>query len=321
MPEGLPPSNAAHMFRLVCNESQAQAIVDAVVELFDMNDAAAATFELEPNTRDWSTSDWLVEVYLANPSDEEFIVNLIDQAAGPNAAKSVTFGLVAEQEWLANAAAGLEPVQAGRFIVHTSRDRKSVSANANCTPIEIDAALAFGTGHHGTTHGCLLMLDWILKRRRPSNILDIGTGTGVLAIAAARILRAPVACGDNDPISVATASENAKINKVAPWVRPVLANGLEHPALRNKAPFDLIFANILSKPLRALAPSIARASTLQTEIILSGLLARDVAGVVSTYGTQDFSLVRRIDIEGWATLLMRNGGSASRRLIEPPFDN
>lgn len=164
------------------------------------------------------------------------------------------------------------------------------------------------------------MFERLLKRRRPEKIIDIGTGTGVLAIAAALTLRTPVACGDNDPVSVETAKQNAAINNVGHWVRPVLASGLDHAALRAGIPYDLVFANILSRPLRALAPSIARASTLQTEIILSGLLARDVAGVVSAYGAQDFSLVSRIDIEGWATLLMRNGGTSSRRKSDPLFD-
>ncbi|MGE3245552.1 MAG: 50S ribosomal protein L11 methyltransferase, partial [Beijerinckiaceae bacterium] len=208
-------------------------------------------------------------------------------------------------------------VEAGRFLVHTSRDRATARKLTNRIAIEIDAALAFGTGHHGTTRGCLVMLDAILKQRRPVNVLDVGTGTGVLAIAAAKVLHKPIACGDIDPVSVATTIENAAINGVTPYIKPVTAPGLEHPALRSKRPYDLIFANILAKPLRGLAPSIAKASLPETEIVLSGLLAMDVPGVLAAYGAQDFSLVRRVDIEGWATLRMRMGGSKQR----PRFDD
>jgi ribosomal protein L11 methyltransferase len=156
------------------------------------------------------------------------------------------------------------------------------------------------------------MLDWLLKRRRPMAILDVGTGTGVLAIAAAKALRQKVAAGDIDPIAVEAARANAVLNGVAPWVFPVTAPGLEHPALRSGGPYDLVFANILAKPLRGLAPAIARASTIDADIVLSGLLSRDVPGVLSAYKAQGFQLARRIDIEGWATLLVRNGGASPR---------
>lgn len=316
MLEGLPPNNAAHRMQLICPEDKARDIANLVVEMFDMSEAASSAFELEPHTRNWKTGDWIVECYFAYAPDEDMIRNLVTSIGGVDLATKVEFSTIGESEWLENATAGLDPVDAGRFIVHTSRDRKSARARRNRIAIEIDAALAFGTGHHGTTRGCLLMLDAILKQRRPLNILDVGTGTGVLAIAAAKVLHQPIACGDIDPISVETTLENAALNGVSPWIKPVTAPGLEHPALRSKRPYDLIFANILAKPLRGLAPSIARASMLETEIVLSGLLAMDVPGVLSAYGAQGFSLVKRINLEGWATLLMRNGGTKSRRFDE-----
>jgi len=318
MQEGLPPNNAAHMLRVPCDAGQAHAIVDAIMELFDMAEAAAAAFELEPNTKDWRSGEWIVEAYFSDPPDEATIRSIVKNAAGEEAAAAATFSLVREQEWLDKALEGLEPVEAGRFIVHTSRDREKARALPGRIAIEIDAAQAFGTGHHGTTRGCLLMLDAILKRHRPRNIVDVGTGTGVLAIAAALALRQPVGCGDNDPVAVATACENARINNAAQWLKPVISDGLRHHDLRLNGPYDLIFANILARPLRALAPSIRAASHGTTDLVLSGLLAPDVAGVVSAYRTQGFALVRRIDLEGWATLLMRPGGTTRARLGYPP---
>ena len=222
----------------------------------------------------------------------------------------MVFSSIDSKDWIAASLEGLAPVRAGRFLVHGSHDRAAVRAND--IGIEIEAALAFGTGHHGTTRGCLTMLDYILKRRRPQAILDVGTGTGVLAIAAAKALRQKIAAGDIDVIAVEAARANAVLNGVAPWVFPVTAPGLEHPALRNDGPYDLVFANILARPLRALAPSIRIAASDEADVVLSGLLARDVPGVLTAYAAQGFRLAKRIDIEGWATLLVRNGGAAAR---------
>jgi ribosomal protein L11 methyltransferase len=204
-------------------------------------------------------------------------------------------------DWVAASLAGIAPVRAGRFLLHGEHDR--AIAAPNDLAVEIEAALAFGTGHHGTTRGCLIFLDAIAKRRRARKILDVGTGTGVLAIAAAKAFRRPVAAGDIDPVAVATAKVNARRNGVGAFVHIVQARGLDHPALRGD--YDLITANILAAPLRRLAPALARALTPGGEIILSGLLGRDVPGILSAYGTQHLRLVARLDIDGWATLLMR----------------
>jgi ribosomal protein L11 methyltransferase len=312
MLEGLPPNNAAHMMSLACPEEQARAIADLIVEMFDPAEAAASAFEREPNTKDWSSGEWLVEAYFGSAPDEDYVRSLVAAAAGDKAAKAAVFSSIESKDWIAASLEGLAPVRAGRFLVHGSHDRAAVRDND--IGIEIEAALAFGTGHHGTTRGCLVMLDWILKRRRPLAILDVGTGTGVLAIAAAKALRQRVAAGDIDAIATEAARANAILNGVAPWVHPVTAPGLEHPTLRSGGPYDLVFANILAKPLRGIAPSIARAATIDADVVLSGLLARDVPGVLSAYKAQGFQLARRIDIEGWATLLVRNGGAGPRLL-------
>ena len=204
-----------------------------------------------------------------------------------------------------NALSGLKPVRAGRILVHGAHDR--AHKRPNDISVEIEAALAFGTGHHGTTLGCLRALDQILKRRRPRQILDVGTGTGVLAIAAARLLRQAVASGDIDPVAVDTARVNAQRNGAGAFVRPVLAAGLRHPRLIGQ--YDLIFANILAKPLRLLAPAIAQAASFDAELVLSGLLSRDVPGVLAAYRAQNFFLAQRGDIDGWATLRLSRNGS------------
>jgi ribosomal protein L11 methyltransferase len=303
MIEGLPPNNAAYVMRLSCDEATARAVSDIIIETFDPADAAVAAFEETPATKDWNDGPWLVEAYFGEQPDEDNLRALIAAVAGENVSARISFGRVEERDWVASSLEGLKPVRAGRFIVHGAHSRGEVRDNE--IAIEIEAALAFGTGHHGTTRGCLLMLDRIARRRRPRSILDIGTGTGVLAIASAKLFKRTVHSGDIDKVSVATAGENAKRNGAGAFVDPVQARGAAHNALRRGAPFDLVFANILARPLRVMAPEIARLTETGAEIILSGLLARDAPGVIAAYRTQGMALVRRIVIEGWVTLLMQ----------------
>ncbi len=303
MLEGLPPNNAAYVLRLSCDEATARAVSDIIMESFDAAEAAVAAFEEAPNTADWNGGPWLVEAYFGAAPDEDNIRALIASVAGDEIAARVSFGRIDAKDWVASSLEGLKPVRAGRFIVHGSHSRGDVQVND--IAIEIDAALAFGTGHHGTTRGCLLMLDRVARRRRPRSILDIGTGTGVLAIAAAKLFKRPVQSCDIDPVSVATAAENARRNGAGAFVDPVQADGAAHDALRKCAPYDLVFANILARPLCGLAPQIAQLTDLGADIILSGLLARDVPGVLAAYRRQGVVLAQRLDLEGWATLLMQ----------------
>jgi ribosomal protein L11 methyltransferase len=311
MQEGLLPNNAAHVMRVTCDAAQARAIADILIESFDPAETAAAAFEVETPQASWhETPPWMVEVFFAEEPDQDFVRMLVANVASEDVAKAMVFDRVAQKDWVASALEGLKPVRAGRFLVHGSHDRGKVAAND--IGLEIEAALAFGTGHHGTTRGCLLMLDRILKQRRPRRILDVGSGTGVLAMAAARALRQTIAAGDIDPIAVDAARANALLNGAGPWVRPVVARGLEHPSLRNGGPYDLIMANILAKPLRLLAPSLCAQATWDADIVLSGLLARDVPGVLTAYRAGGFTLAARGDIEGWAALLLKRGGAAPR---------
>ncbi len=309
MLEGLPPNNAAHVMRLVTDETTAKRLSDIITETFDPAETAASAFEHEDDPaaeRTWQEKPWTAEIYFGFPPDEDAIRELVAHTIGFELAQKIEFGTVSQQDWVASSLSGLAPVQAGRFLVHGSHDREFVKPNL--ISVEIEAALAFGTGHHGTTRGCLLLLDGLLKHYSPKKVLDIGTGTGVLAIAAAKRLKQTVYAGDIDPIATQTARDNAVFNAAGMWLRPVTAKGIEHPAIRKNAPYDLVLANILQRPLIKLAPSIAKITSPSGYIILSGLLVRDVAGVISAYKTQGFALIARTDLEGWVALAMRRGG-------------
>jgi ribosomal protein L11 methyltransferase len=308
MLEGLPPNGATHVMRLSCDEGTARAVADIIVETFDPATTAAAAFEEAPDTSGWNKGPWAVEVYFGTPPDEANVRALVAAVAGDATASSATFGEVCARDWVASSLAGLGPVRAGRFLLHGAHDRGAAAANDFA--IEIEAALAFGTGHHGSTRGCLFMLDAVARRRRPAAILDLGTGSGVLAIAAAKLFKRTIRAGDLDPVCVKTALANAKRNHVASFVRPVLAQGAAHPVLRQGGPYDLVLANILARPLRHLAPQIARLTAPRAEIILSGLIAPDVPGVVGAYQRQGMALARRLAVDGWVTLLMQRRGDS-----------
>ena len=299
MLEGLPPNNAAFSMTLVTDEKRARAVADLIVESFEVAEAASTAFETDDP---WpgGGKTWLVEVFFGFEPDEEEIRALIAVVADRETARSATFGLTEKRDWVANALAGLQPVRAGRFLVHGAHDRARVQAND--VGIEIEAGLAFGTGHHGTTRGCLLHFDRILKRRRPIAVLDVGCGAGVLAIAAAKVLKRKVWLGDVDPVAVAVANANARLNGAGTYCKAVVSRGVENRLLREGAPYDLVFANILSKPLRLLAPSLAAVMGADGEAIVSGLLIADVPGVLASWRAQAFFLAERIDLEGWASL-------------------
>lgn len=310
MREGLVPSNTTHVMRLPTDMATALRLAGQLGELLDADENAVAAFESADE------SHWLIEVFFTSEPDEAVIRDLIRSTlpgkAGDAAAGLASFSKIEPRDWIAASLDGLKPVRAGRFLVHGQHDRDAVRTND--IGIEIEAALAFGTGHHGTTRGCLLFLDRELKRKPPRKVLDVGTGTGVLAIAAARALKRPVAAGDIDPVSTLTARQNAVANRAGAFVRPVTAIGVQHGAIAAVGPYNLVLANILAKPLRLLAPSLARVTAPDGRLILSGLLARDVAGVLSAYRGQGFALAERIDLDGWAALLLKHGGAAQRPL-------
>ncbi len=208
---------------------------------------------------------------------------------------------VPDENWVSISQAALPPVIAGRFVVHGSHDAEKVGAARGA--ILIDAGEAFGTAHHATTLGCLLAIDRLARRGGFGSVLDLGCGTGVLAIAAARVLpHAHVIGSDIDPIATTVAIGNARVNGLGQRLRFVTATGLDHPQLRG--PHDLIIANILARPLIELAPRLRRAMRTGGRAVLSGLLVTQAAEVSAHYRAAGFVLERRQDIAGWSILTL-----------------
>jgi ribosomal protein L11 methyltransferase len=280
----------------VGDEHTAKSIVDALTEIFFEGQAAIAAFE-RPDGR------WDVTVHFADPPDQPLIRELVANAAGADIAAGVAFDTVEARDWVKASLEDLVPVPAGRFVVHGQHDRERIAPNK--IGIEIEAALAFGTGHHGTTRGCLLLLDHVLKAWRPRRVLDLGTGTGVLAIAAAKALHGQVLASDIDPPSVQVARDNARLNVSGHLVQAVRATGFSAPQFADVAPFDLVLANILANPLRQLAAPMARHLAPSALVILSGLLTHQAPGVIAAYRARGLVPVRHLRIEGWSSLLLR----------------
>jgi len=283
----------------VGTETAAKLVVDILTEVFFEGQAAIAAFE-GPGGR------WDVTVHFAVAPDQALVRQLVANAAGEEAAKTIVFDTVEAKDWVKATLEDLVPVPAGRFVVHGHHDRARVPSNK--IGIEIEAALAFGTGHHGTTRGCLLLLDHVLKAYRPRRVLDLGTGTGVLAIAAAKALQENVLASDIDPLSVRVAQENARLNEAGHLVQAIPATGFSAPQFAQAGPFDLVLANILANPLRQLATPMARHLAPSALVILSGLLTPQAASVISGYRARGLVPVRHLRIEGWSSLLLRNAG-------------
>lgn len=206
-------------------------------------------------------------------------------------------------DWVARSLEGLKPVRAGRFFVHGSHDRPARPPSG--IAIEIEAGLAFGTGHHGTTAGCLEMIEQVVRRERPRNALDLGTGSGVLAIGIARMAHIPVLATDIDPVATRVAAENVRLNRATALVATATATGFHHAAIAAARPFDLIVANILARPLMRLAPDMARSLSGGGSLVLSGILDSQRDTVIAAYVAQRFRHVRTIHREGWSTLHLK----------------
>jgi ribosomal protein L11 methyltransferase len=251
---------------------------------------------------------WQVALHFRSAPNEDAVRAAVGAAAGTKAAASLRFARVKATNWIAKSLADLAPVTVGRFVVHGAHDRARVASNR--IGIEIEAALAFGTGHHGTTRACLLALDRIGKalsgrRRWNLRVLDLGTGSGVLAIAAARALHARVTATDIDAEAVRAARANARFNRAGAMVDIAQADGVTG-ALRARAPFDLVFANILLGPLLRLAAPLTRLAAPGARIVLSGITPAQANAVIAAY--RPLALERRIALDGWITLVFVRHG-------------
>jgi len=289
-----PATRRAHV--AIGSEPAAKRVVDLLNESFVEGEAAITAFE-------GPGGGWEISVHFAEPPDEGAVRELVGLAAGDVAAQGLAFDTVEATDWVKATLADLVPVRAGRFVVHGQHDRSKVPANK--LGIEIEAALAFGTGHHGTTRGCLLLLDEVLKAHLPRRVLDLGTGTGVLAIAAAKALRKNVLASDIDPLAVRVARENARLNGAGDLVQAIHATGFSAPEFSARAPFDLVLANILANPLRQMATPMAQHLAPLALVILSGLLPSQAQGVMAAYRARGLVLRKQLGIEGWSSLLMQ----------------
>lgn len=224
--------------------------------------------------------------------------------AALHGAPDFTVAKVEERDWIAQVRSELTPVEAGRFVVHGSHDRARIPSNR--IGLEIEAAQAFGTGHHASTQGCLTALDRLARAGLVAReIADIGGGTGVLAMAAVSIWPARAIASDIDPMATLTARENARANRLGPRILCLTAPGFEHPLLAARAPFDLVFANILAAPLKRLAPDMARHQAPGGVAILAGLLTRQAPGVLAVYEGWGYRRIDRVVIGEWTTLVLR----------------
>ncbi len=277
------------------DEQAARRVADLLTEALADGEAAVSAFASP-------TGRWDITLHFADAPDPGIIRELVALAAGEKAAQTMQFDTVEAKDWVKATLDELVPVHAGRFVVHGAHDRAKVAPNR--LGIEIEAALAFGTGHHGTTRGCLLLLGEVLKAHQPRRVLDLGTGTGVLAIAAAKALHARVLASDIDALSVKVAAENAQANGVGPLVEVAWGNGFSAPLLRQRRPFDLVLANILANPLRQMATAMSAHLAGGARVILSGLLSPQAPSVIAAYRARGLIVERQIRIEGWSSLLL-----------------
>lgn len=272
----------------------AETIATAFGELFWPAPGAVGLIDNEDGT-------WRVELTFAGKPDTAALMAFLAEHGAKNA--RIMLEDIPEADWVAISQADLGPVSAGRFIIHGSYDRHL--ARRSRYAIEIDAGQAFGTAHHGSTLGCLRAIDDLAKREHMDVVLDIGTGTGVLAIAAAKVWRAQTLASDIDPVATRIAKENIRLNGMTGRIHVVTACGLDHPAIHRHGPYDLVLANILARPLIALAHDIAATLRPGGIVILSGITREQAGRVAAAYGAAGFSRLRQFTISDWVTLTLR----------------
>ena len=252
-------------------------------------------FEIEDGSGLWEVGGFFTEA----PNDIE-----LDLLAAVHGARPFTLSEVPEKDWVAEVRRELAPVEAGRFFLYGSHDADRIPDDS--VPLLIEAAMAFGTGHHGTTKGCLLEFEKLLRSKTLNGpILDLGCGTAVLAMAAAKTTQAQVWASDIDEVATDTARANVAQNGLQDHVKIVTCAGFNHQELRDSAPFELIFANILKGPLLELAPDISHCMQQGGYVILSGILESQRGGTLKKYEDQMFTLLGETQIGDWLALTMQ----------------
>jgi ribosomal protein L11 methyltransferase len=270
---------------------EAQILADAIENDIRFDITAVALEEIDEIGQSWQVIAYFDNLDAARTARTLFGLN-------PEALQELP-----DADWVAQSLRGLRPVRAGRFFLHGSHDRHL--RKAGFVNIELDAQTAFGTGHHGTTRGCLEAFDGLVKLRRPENILDLGSGTGVLAIAAAKLHCRYVLATDIDALAVTVTRANARLNYVSGRFDTAVAPGVGHLLIAKAAPYDVIFANILARPLASLATSLRKITKLGGYIILSGITLDQIPWIKACYVNSGLSFVRLIAHENWATLVLR----------------
>lgn len=245
-----------------------------------------------------------VSLYADGENVDAIEVRMKAILADLSSAKPILRETLPDIDWVTRSLEGLKPVRAGRFFVHGAHDRGERQEGE--IAIEIEAGLAFGTGHHGTTAGCLEMLESVVEQEHPKTALDLGTGSAVLAIALAKLAHIPVLATDIDPMAVEVAAANASLNDASQLVETVTATGFDHPIFAERGPFDLIVANILAGPLMEIAPDMAAHLKQGGSLILSGILDRQHDAVVAAYAVQEFRHISTTHLEGWVTIHLKH---------------
>jgi ribosomal protein L11 methyltransferase len=281
-------------------EKGAAQILDILSEVFGEEDLAIATTEVDEKKDIWEAS-----VYMMADEEEAVRVRMAEGVGHAFPDAVIRREVIPDIDWIAKSLEGLKPVRAGRFLVHGSHDRDKVKVND--IAIEIDAGQAFGTGHHGTTAGCLEVIEEVMRARTVRNALDLGSGSGVLAIAVRKLKNIPVLATDIDPVAVRVAKENVRRNGIATGIRLETAPGFHSPTFLQEGPFDLIIANILARPLMKMAPQLAAHLAPGGSVILSGILAGQRWKVLAAYNGVRLRHVRTIWRNGWVTIHLRHG--------------
>ncbi|MCK9992508.1 MAG: ribosomal protein L11 methyltransferase [Alphaproteobacteria bacterium] len=287
------------MASMILPAHAAYSVADLLEGLDEPQALSTAAFEIP------GTQDFIVQAMYAQDAATEnlhrSIAPLIE--ALEIAMPRIKIEALEDRDWIAHSLADLPPIHAGRFFIAGAHGLGQAPRGA--IRLHVEAGQAFGTGHHETTHGCLLALGWLARRRRFRYVLDLGCGTGVLGMAAAKLWRRRVIASDIDPIAIVVTRENAHRNGLAACMRPVVAAGFAHPELSSGPAYDLVLANILARPLMRLSNPMARRVRAGGYVILSGLLRSQEAAVRSAYRTQGLFLERRFLRNEWSTLLLR----------------